>query len=126
MDAFFASVEIALRPQLRGKPVIVGRHDRGVVVAASYEARAFGVRAAMPMARARRLCPAATVIPPTHKRYHEVSAHVMDMLRNITPRVEVLSMDEADLDVTGATKRCWSATKIHHATRAERSRLHDV
>ena len=126
MDAFFASVEIALRPQLRGKPVIVGRHDRGVVVAASYEARAFGVRAAMPMARARRLCPAATVIPPTHKRYHEVSAHVMDMLRNITPRVEVLSIDEAYLDVTGALKRWGSATKIAHHIRAEVARIHDV
>lgn len=126
MDAFFASVEIALRPQLRGKPVIVGRHDRGVVVAASYEARAFGVRAAMPMARARRLCPAATVIPPTHNRYHEVSAQVMDMLRDITPRVEVLSIDEAYLDVTGALKKWGSATKIAHHIRAEVARIHEV
>src|SRR5690625_1132151 len=98
MDAFFASVEIALRPELRGAPVIVGRHDRGVVVAASYEARVFGVRSAMPMSRALRMCPQATVIPPTHGRYHEVSTAVMQMLRDITPQVEAVYNDEALLD----------------------------
>ena len=77
MDAFFASVELARRPQLRGLPVIVGGATRGVVLAATYEARAFGVHSAMPMAVALRQCPQAVVVPPDHHAYHEVSAGVM-------------------------------------------------
>lgn len=126
MDAFFASVEIALRPDLRGKPVIVGRHDRGVVVAASYEARAFGVRAAMPMSRAVRMCPRATIIPPTHGRYHEVSSAVMAMLRDITPDVEVVSIDEAYLDISGVRRTWGSAVSIARHIRSQVAADHNL
>jgi DNA polymerase IV len=102
MDAFYASVEQRDAPALRGKPVAVGgRSDaRGVVAAASYEARAFGVRSAMPMARAVRLCPELQVVPPDFERYRRVSIQVMEILRACTPLVEPLSLDEAYLDVT--------------------------
>lgn len=126
MDAFFASVEIALRPELRGSPVIVGRHDRGVVVAASYEARVFGVRSAMPMSRALRMCPQATVIPPTHGRYHEVSTAVMQLLRDITPQVEAVSIDEAFLDVSSVLKTWNSPVALARHIRREVAREHDV
>lgn len=126
MDAFFASVEIALRPELRGKPVIVGRHDRGVVVAASYEARVFGVRSAMPMSRAVRMCPQATIIPPTHGRYHEVSTAVMTMLRDITPQVEVVSIDEAYLDISSVRRTWGSALNIARHIRQNVARDHNV
>lgn len=90
LDAFFASVEQLDNPQLRGKPVLVGGRpeSRGVVAAASYEARRYGVRSAMPMARALRLCPQAVVVPPRFDRYHEVSEEVMALYRDITPLVE--------------------------------------
>lgn len=103
MDAFFASVELLARPELRGRPVIVGhRGARSVVTAATYEARRFGVNSAMPMAVALRRCPQAVVLEPHYERYQEASAHVMRILGDITPLVEPLSIDEAFLDVRGA------------------------
>jgi DNA polymerase IV len=102
MDAFYASVEQRDDAALRGRPVAVGgpAASRGVVAAASYEARAFGVRSAMPMARAVRLCPQLAVVPPDFARYRAVSEQVMAILRECTPLVEPLSLDEAYLDVT--------------------------
>jgi DNA polymerase-4 len=103
MDAFYASVEQRDDPALRGRPVAVGgpAEGRGVVAAASYEARAFGVRSAMPMARAVRQCPGLVVVRPDFQRYREASRRVMAILRSATPLVEPLSLDEAYLDVTG-------------------------
>ena len=102
MDAFFASVEQLDRPELRGKPVAVGGDPsrRGVVAAASYEARRFGVRSAVPMARAVRLCPELVVVPPRFARYREISGLILGFYRSVTPLVEPLSIDEAYLDVT--------------------------
>ena len=105
MDAFFASVELARRPHLRGKPVIVGGAERSVVLAATYEARAFGVHSAMPMQAARRMCPQAVVIPPDLAAYREVSTAVMEILGDVTTLVEQASVDEAFLDVSGARRR---------------------
>src|SRR5881398_951200 len=101
MDAFYASVEQRDDPRLRGKPVAVGGASRrGVVLAASYEARPFGVRSAMPMARALRLCPHLLVVPPHFDRYLEASEKVFEIFHEFTPEVEGLSLDEAFLDVT--------------------------
>ena len=113
MDAFYASVELIARPDLRGRPVIVGgAGSRGVVLSATYEARRFGVHSAMPMGRARRLCPQGVVIEPGHHRYAEVSRGVMEIFRSITPLVEPLSLDEAFLDVTGAVRRLGPPARI--------------
>jgi DNA polymerase-4 len=102
MDAFYASVEQRDAPELRGKPVAVGGspQGRGVVAAASYEARAFGVRSAIPMARAVRLCPDLVIVRPDFSKYIAVSRQVFEIFRSITPLVEGLSLDEAYLDVT--------------------------
>jgi DNA polymerase IV len=102
MDAFYASVEQRDDARLRGKPLAVGGQpgERGVVAAASYEARAFGVRSAMPMARAVRLCPELLIVRPDFERYRAASQQVMAILRSCTPLVEPLSLDEAYLDVT--------------------------
>jgi DNA polymerase-4 len=106
MDAFFVLVELRTRPELRGKPVIVGYPaDRSVVLSASYEARAFGVKSAMPMVIAARMCPKAVIIEPRHKLYYEVSAQLMAIFESITELVEPLSVDEAFLDVGGAIRR---------------------
>jgi DNA polymerase-4 len=113
MDAFDASVEQRDDPALRGRPVIVGGHARrGVVLAASYEVRPFGVRSAMPMARALMLAPDAVVVSPRHDVYAEVSARVFDVLGSVTPLVEPLSLDEAFLDVTASASLFGSATEI--------------
>ena len=102
MDAFYASVEQRDHPDLRGRPVAVGGDPdkRGVVAAASYEARAFGVRSAIPMARAVRLCPALVIVHPDFRKYRAVSQQVFEIFRSVTPLVEPMSLDEAYLDVT--------------------------
>ena len=102
MDAFYVSVELRRRPELRGRPVIVaGSGPRAVVTTASYEARRFGVGSAMPAARARRLCPDGVYLPPDHAYYRETSREVMAHVRAVTPVVEVIGLDEAYLDLTG-------------------------
>ncbi len=102
MDAYFASVEQLDDPSLKGRPVIVGVGDRGVVSAASYEARAFGVRSAMPVVQARRLCPQGVFLPGRHARYAELSRSIMACLGRFSPLVEPASIDEAYVDMTGS------------------------
>ncbi|RJL31248.1 DNA polymerase IV [Bailinhaonella thermotolerans] len=120
MDAFFASVELLERPELKGRPVIIGSPGvRGVVLSATYEARAYGVHSAMPMTRARRMCPHAVIIPPSHGKYGEISKGVMEIFRSITPEVEPLSTDEAFLDVGGARRRLGSPARIGALIRAQ-------
>ncbi len=105
MDAFYASVELARNPHLRGRPMWVGGGERGVVLSASYEARATGVASGMSATRARRLCPGAVVVPPDFDTYQAVSRGVVALFARITPLVEVASVDEAFLDVSGALRR---------------------
>jgi DNA polymerase-4 len=113
MDAFYASVEQRDDPHLRGRPVIVGgRSQRGVVLAASYEVRPFGVRSAMPMSRALRLAPDAIVVPPRMHAYADASERVFDILHAATPLVEGLSLDEAFLDVTASRSLLGTAAEI--------------
>src|SRR5262245_30201707 len=116
MDAFFASVEQRDRPELRGRPVIVGGVGlRGVVSAASYEARPFGVRSAMPMATARRLCPDGVFLPVRGKHYAEIGRQIRQIFLSFTPLVEPLSLDEAFLDVRGCTGLFGPAPQIARA-----------
>jgi DNA polymerase-4 len=114
MDAFFASVEQHDNPSLRGKPVVVGSpaDQRGVVAAASYQAREFGIHSAMPSREAARRCPDAVFVPPNMKRYQEVSRQVFSIFERFTPLVEPLSVDEAFLDVTGAQTLFGSGEEI--------------
>ena len=119
MDAFYASVSLLTRPELRGLPVIVGGGGtRGVVLSATYEARVSGVHSAMPMMRARRMCPEAVVVAPDHDAYARVSAGVMELFRSLTPLVEPISLDEAFLDVRGAARRLGGPTQIGEWIRA--------
>lgn len=122
MDAFFASVELRDHPELRGKPMMVGGSTRGVVVSASYEARAHGVRSAMPMARARRLSPHAVVVAPRHELYRAVSQQVFAILDQYTHLVERASIDEAFLDITGAVRRLGPPARIGELIRAQVAR----
>ncbi|MGV8968865.1 MAG: DNA polymerase IV [Microbacteriaceae bacterium] len=118
MDAFFASVELLDHPEHRGKPVIVA-HDsaRSVVTAATYEARKFGVNSAMPLSLAKRRCPHAIVLPPHFERYQHYSRIVVDLCEQITPRVERLGIDEAFLDVAGASKAVGSPLLVANLLR---------
>lgn len=122
MDAFYASVMLRDRPDLADVPVIVGGGHRGVVLSPNYLAREYGVRSAMPMARARRACPQAVVLTPDYDEFASVSASVMEAFRRITPLVEVVSLDEAFLDVTGATRRLGSPREAAEWLRAT---IHD-
>jgi len=114
MDAFYASVEQEDHPSLKGKPVIVGggQEKRGVVASASYEARAFGVHSAMPTSRAKKLCPQGIFLPVRMHRYQEVSEQIFRILRDYTPLIEPLSLDESFLDVTGSEKLFGPPLKI--------------
>ncbi|HXJ95047.1 MAG TPA: DNA polymerase IV, partial [Terriglobia bacterium] len=118
MDAFYASVEQRDDPQLRGKPVIVAwRGNRSVVCAASYEARRFGVRSAMPAVRAERRCPQAIFVPPDFTRYRAVSRSVKEIFNRHTDLIEPLALDEAYLDVTQNKTGLPTATQVARAIR---------
>src|SRR3954468_21254763 len=125
MDAFYASVEQRDNPSLKGVPVAVGGDPsgRGVVAAASYEARAFGVRSAIPMSRAVRLCPQLVIVRPAFERYRAVSNTVFEIFRGITPLVEPLSLDEAYLDVT---ENAWGETLGMAVARRLKEQIRDT
>jgi DNA polymerase-4 len=122
MDAFYASVEQRDTPALRGRPVAVGGQpsQRGVVAAASYEARAFGVRSAMSMAKAARLCPSLVIVSPDFARYEAASNIIFEIYREVTPRVEPLSLDEAYLDVT---ENAWGEPLATNVARRLKARI---
>ncbi|MEU7985474.1 DNA polymerase IV [Streptosporangium canum] len=127
MDAFYASVELRERPELKGTPVVIGAPGaRGVVLSATYEARRFGVHSAMPMTRARRLCPQAVIIPPSREKYAEVSRGVMEIFHTFTPEVEPIASDEAFLDVGGARKRLGPPAAIAAMIREQVVREHGI
>ncbi|MGD2083233.1 MAG: DNA polymerase IV, partial [Chromatiales bacterium] len=121
MDAFFASVEVRERPELAGRPLIVGGtpEGRGVVAAASYEVRRFGVHSAMPTAVALRLCPDAVVVPARHALYAEVSGHIRAIFERYTPLIEPLSLDEAFLDVTHSRRLFGAAEDLGRRIKRE-------
>src|SRR6202171_4544126 len=123
LDAFYASVEQLRRPELRGKPVIVGgagvEGERGVVAAASYEARPFGVRSAMPLGRARRLCPNAVFVPCDFPAYREASKSVFAILDRYSPVIEPIALDEAYLDLTGEEALLGPPDTVAHRLRDE-------
>jgi DNA polymerase-4 len=123
MDAFYASVEVMDRPELKGLPVIVGGGKRGVVSAASYAARKFGVRSAMPIFQAKRLCPEGVFVPVRMDRYREISGQVMQILSGFTPVVEQVSVDEAYLDLSG-TEGLWGPPR--QAGLAIKSRVREL
>ena len=125
MDAFYASVEQRDRPELRGRPVAVGGspESRGVVAAASYEARTFGVRSAIPMSRAVRLCPHLSIVRPDFAKYRAVSQEVFGIFREVTPLVEGLSLDEAYLDVT---ENAWGESLGMSVARRIKARILEV
>ncbi|MFC6258715.1 Y-family DNA polymerase, partial [Kocuria oceani] len=119
MDMFYVGVELLAAPGLRGRPVIVaGSGHRSVVLSASYEARAFGVRSGMPLARARAMCPGAVLLEPHRSAYEAYSRRVMAMFWEVTDRVEQISVDEAFLDVAGAVRRLGSPVGIARTLRA--------
>src|SRR5256714_15433103 len=125
MDAFFVAVEELFDPALKGKPVVVGgqRHERGVVSAASYEARKFGVHSAMPLRTAAKLCPQAIFVAGHPDRYRECSEKVHGVLTSFSPLVEMTSIDEAYLDMTGTERLhgpvLLAAHKLHHKMKTE-------
>lgn len=126
MDAFYASIEQRDNPELRGLPVVVGGDVRGVVAAASYESRAFGIRSAMPMAEARRRCPELIRLPPRMSLYKSVSGQIFSVFREFTPAVEGLSLDEAFLDLTASQRLHGSGEQVASAIKQrirERTRL---
>ncbi len=125
MDAFYASVEQRDNPGLRGKPLAVGGQPnrRGVVAAASYEARTFGVRSAMPMAQAVKLCPSLVIVPPDFSRYKSASTAIFNIYREVTPLVEPLSLDEAYLDVT---ENSWNEPLATRVAKRLKERIRDV
>jgi DNA polymerase-4 len=118
MDAFYAAVACRERPELLDVPVVIGGGYRGVVLCANYHAREYGVRSGIPMTRARRMCPQAVVVPPDYDTFEQVSTSVRETFRRVTPQVEVLSLDEAFLDVRGSVRRLGSPLEIAERLRA--------